>query len=80
MKWRAIVRYGDETRAVGPWRRRYTHALADARRDIAPHRRVVWSVEDTRGRSRDLGSAQVERGLEEYHAGIVHRDAKGVWG
>lgn len=80
MKFRATRRLHDTAEPVGPWRRTYPAALADARADVAPHKRGIWSVEDSRGREREISETQWERGLDEYHDGIAARDARGVWG
>ena len=85
MKFRAQITFpgrGYEARAVGPWRRSYPAALADARADIDPmkSRIAAWEIESTDGKTREISETQWERGIEQYHADIAHRDAVGVWG
>ncbi len=85
MKWRAQRAYpgrGYETRPVGPWRRNFPAALADARTDITPQdsRCAVWEVKDSRGNVREISETQWDRGIDEYHGAISHRDRVGVWG
>lgn len=80
MKFRAVVTHRDSRQPVGPWRRTYPAALADARADVAPYKRYSWEIEDSAGKSREISETQWERGIGEYHDAIAARDARGVWG
>jgi hypothetical protein len=85
MKFQAQITFpghGFATRTVGPWRRTYPAALADARSDIDPMkaRIATWEIIDSRGNTREISETQWSRGIDEYHEAIAMRDAVGVWG
>ncbi len=84
MKFQAQITFPGRypTRDVGPWRRSYPAALADARANVDPmkSRISVWEILDSKGKAREISETQWERGIDEYHASIALRDAVGVWG